>query len=114
VRPGSRHISRISAWLKSAQQRAAHESARTTALYDRRSDEVSLDKVERIWLKNRTAFQKACSPLYFFRINKSTSTPKAIATIIHVCDLSLLVLVVVVPEAVLIVLVSLNATSGMA
>jgi hypothetical protein len=31
-----------------ARQMAAHESARTTGLYDRRSDEVSLDEVERI------------------------------------------------------------------
>jgi hypothetical protein len=27
---------------------AAHESARTTGLYDRRDDEISLDEVERI------------------------------------------------------------------
>jgi hypothetical protein len=27
---------------------AAHESARTTDLYDRRNDEISLDEVERI------------------------------------------------------------------
>ena len=31
-----------------AQQIAGHESARTTGLYDRRNDEVSLDEVERI------------------------------------------------------------------
>lgn len=31
-----------------AQQIAAHESLRTTKLYDRRSDEVSLDEIERI------------------------------------------------------------------
>jgi integrase len=31
-----------------AQQMAAHESPRTTALYDRRDDEVALDEVERI------------------------------------------------------------------
>lgn len=31
-----------------AQQMANHESARTTGLYDRRNDEVSLDEVERI------------------------------------------------------------------
>jgi len=31
-----------------AQQMANHESARTTGLYDRRDDEVSLDEVERI------------------------------------------------------------------
>jgi site-specific recombinase XerD len=34
--------------LEIAQQMAAHESARTTGLYDRRDDEVSLDEVERI------------------------------------------------------------------
>lgn len=34
--------------LEIAQQMAAHESARATGLYDQRSDEVSLDKVERI------------------------------------------------------------------
>jgi len=34
--------------LEVAQQMAAHESARTTGLYDRRDDQVSLDEVERI------------------------------------------------------------------
>lgn len=34
--------------LEVAQQMAAHESARTTGLYDRRNDQVSLDEVERI------------------------------------------------------------------
>ncbi|MBI5721432.1 MAG: tyrosine-type recombinase/integrase [Burkholderiales bacterium] len=34
--------------LEVAQQMANHESARTTGLYDRRSDQVSLDEVERI------------------------------------------------------------------
>jgi len=44
----------ITAYLKNggrleiAQQMAAHESARTTGLYDRRDDEISLDEVERI------------------------------------------------------------------
>jgi len=44
----------ITAYLKNggkleiAQQMAAHESARTTDLYDRRNDEISLDEVERI------------------------------------------------------------------
>ena len=44
----------ITAYLKNggklevAQQMANHESARTTGLYDRRNDEVSLDEVERI------------------------------------------------------------------
>lgn len=34
--------------IEVAQQIAGHESARTTGLYDRRDDEVSLDEVERI------------------------------------------------------------------
>ncbi len=34
--------------LEGAQQMANHESARTTGLYDRRQDQVSLDEVERI------------------------------------------------------------------
>jgi integrase len=34
--------------LELAQQMAAHESARTTGLYDRRNDDISLDEVERI------------------------------------------------------------------
>lgn len=44
----------ITAYLKNggkveiAQRMAGHESARTTGLYDRREDEVSLDEVERI------------------------------------------------------------------
>ena len=44
----------ITAYLKNggkievAQHMAAHESARTTGLYDRRGDEVTLHEVERI------------------------------------------------------------------
>jgi integrase len=34
--------------LEKAAHRANHASTRTTQLYDRRSDEVSLDEVERI------------------------------------------------------------------
>ena len=34
--------------LEHAQRIAAHSSARTTKLYDRRTDEVSLDEIERI------------------------------------------------------------------
>jgi len=34
--------------LEVAQQMAAHESARTTGLYDRRGDDISLDELERI------------------------------------------------------------------
>jgi integrase/recombinase XerD len=36
--------------LEYAQQMAAHESSRTTKLYDRRNDQVTLDQVERIVL----------------------------------------------------------------
>jgi site-specific recombinase XerD len=36
--------------LEHAQHMAAHESSRTTGLYDRRNDEVTLDEVERILL----------------------------------------------------------------
>lgn len=36
--------------LEYAQQMASHESARTTKLYDRRNDQVTLDQVERIVL----------------------------------------------------------------
>jgi len=36
--------------LEHAQQMAAHESARTTKLYDRRNDRVTLDEVEKITL----------------------------------------------------------------
>ena len=34
--------------LEAAQQLANHESPRTTKLYDRRQDEISLDEVEKI------------------------------------------------------------------
>jgi hypothetical protein len=34
--------------LKKAAQMANHASTRTTQLYDRRSDEVTLDEVERV------------------------------------------------------------------
>ena len=34
--------------LEKAQQIAAHESPRTTKLYDRTSDEVSLDEIEKV------------------------------------------------------------------
>ena len=34
--------------LEKAQQIANHESARTTKLYDRRDDKVSLDEIEKI------------------------------------------------------------------
>src|SRR5260370_31943985 len=45
--------------LEHAQQMAAHESARTTKLYDRRSDKITLDEVEKcsaaIWMGRRIA-----------------------------------------------------------
>lgn len=34
--------------LERAQQIAAHSSAKTTKLYDRRNDEITLDEIERI------------------------------------------------------------------
>ncbi len=34
--------------LEKAQQMAAHESPKTTKLYDRTSDQITLDEVERI------------------------------------------------------------------
>jgi len=34
--------------LENAQQIAAHESARTTKLYDRTSDAITLDEIEKI------------------------------------------------------------------
>ena len=34
--------------IENAQQIAAHESPRTTKLYDRTSDSISLDEIERI------------------------------------------------------------------
>ena len=39
--------------VEKAQQIAAHESPRTTKLYDRTSDEISLDEVERIIIYSR-------------------------------------------------------------
>ena len=47
-------VTRITAYLKNkgtleaAQQLANHESPRTTKLYDRRQDEISVDEVEKI------------------------------------------------------------------
>ena len=37
-------------WLEHAQQMAAHESPRTTKLYDRTKDEITIGEVERIQL----------------------------------------------------------------
>lgn len=36
--------------VENAQRIAAHESPRTTKLYDRRNDDISLDEIERIVL----------------------------------------------------------------
>jgi hypothetical protein len=52
----SKHLPRyrITAYLKNgcllelAQQMAGHESARTTGLYDRRDEEITLDDVEQV------------------------------------------------------------------
>jgi hypothetical protein len=42
------YLPRDSGKLEVAQQIANHESPRTTKLYDRRNDEISLDEIERI------------------------------------------------------------------
>ena len=42
------HLSQNGGKLEFAQHMAGHDSARTTGLYNRRSDEVALDEVERI------------------------------------------------------------------
>ena len=53
-RGSARHATGITVYLLNgglleyAQQMAAHESARTTKLYDRRNDQVSFDEVEKI------------------------------------------------------------------
>jgi hypothetical protein len=55
----------ITAYLKNsgklevAQHIANHESPRTTKLYDRRQDEISLDEIERHDLKKRRVFRIA-------------------------------------------------------
>ena len=48
--PRDRHhrLSRGRGTLENAQAMAAHESPRTTKLYDRTGDEITLDEVERI------------------------------------------------------------------
>ena len=48
--PGSPSTRSNGGLLEYAQQMAAHESARTTKLYDRRNDQVTLDQVERMVL----------------------------------------------------------------
>jgi hypothetical protein len=56
---------RVTAYLKNsgklevAQQIANHESPRTTKLYDRRNDEISLDEIERITIKKKTGVRIA-------------------------------------------------------
>jgi hypothetical protein len=44
--------------LEIAQQMANHESSRTTGLYDRRDDEITLDEAERV-LKNQCLTRSA-------------------------------------------------------
>jgi hypothetical protein len=44
----ARRILRFGGTLENAQAMAAHESPRTTKLYDRTGDEITLDEVERI------------------------------------------------------------------
>jgi hypothetical protein len=42
----------IQTTVEAAQHIAKHESPRTTRLYDRRQDEISLDEVEQIAIRN--------------------------------------------------------------
>ncbi|WP_236772614.1 MULTISPECIES: hypothetical protein [Rhizobium/Agrobacterium group] len=46
--PGSPPTSKNGGTLEKAANIANHSSTRTTQLYDRRSDDVSLDEIERI------------------------------------------------------------------
>jgi hypothetical protein len=47
-RPGLPTTFKTGGKIETAQQMAGHESSRTTGLYDRRDDELSLDEIERI------------------------------------------------------------------
>ena len=46
--------------LEKAQMMAAHESPRTTKLYDRTNDQISLDEVERILLTQKGITEGGC------------------------------------------------------
>jgi integrase/recombinase XerD len=48
ARPASPPTLEAGGTLENAEAMAAHESLRTTKLYDRTSDEITLDEVERI------------------------------------------------------------------
>ena len=50
LRPRARAAAKPARVLEHAQKMAAHASAKTTKLYDRRDDQVTLDEVERIVL----------------------------------------------------------------
>jgi integrase len=52
--------------LKKAHQMAAHASTRTTQLYDRREDRVTLDEVAKIRLASRSLHQGGISLTAFF------------------------------------------------
>jgi integrase len=49
--------------LEHAQQIAAHSDPNTTRLYDRRSDEVSMDEVERIGIAAMRPACRGCLPI---------------------------------------------------
>jgi hypothetical protein len=48
ISPGYPDVLEAGGTLENAQAMAAHESPRTTKLYDRTGDEITLDEVERI------------------------------------------------------------------
>lgn len=57
--------------IENAQRMAAHESVRTTKLYDRRNDQVTLDEIERIVLQRKSAKIEGCTPLLWSRYNQT-------------------------------------------
>ena len=65
--PRHRHhrLTEAGGTLENAQAMAAHESPRTTKLYDRTDDEITLDEVERITAANSLTLDIRRRPLTF-------------------------------------------------
>ena len=49
--------------LERAQAIAAHESPRTTKLYDRTSDDVTVEDIEKVWVRLRLSGRAPTKPL---------------------------------------------------
>ena len=62
--------------LEYAQKMAAHESARTTKLYDRRNGQVTLGQVERIVCKKQPLQWKIFSPWTCFQMSAIRTSSK--------------------------------------